>query len=131
MAAFSDYFANNIINHCIRNQAFTPPTTLYVALFTSTATTAELQAGVLTNEVVGGSYARQTITFAAASAGSTSNSGSVTWTNMPACTVTYAAIMDTLSSGHVLVFGALLTPRTILAGDTLALQASDIVVSFG
>ena len=57
MAEFTDFLENKIIDHMLRNQAYTPPTTVYVALFT-TATT---DAGGGT-EVSGGAYARQAVT---------------------------------------------------------------------
>lgn len=35
MANLSDYMENKIIDHMLRNQAYTPPATVYVALFTA------------------------------------------------------------------------------------------------
>ena len=35
MSAFSDYVENKLIDWMLRGQAFTPPATVYVALFTS------------------------------------------------------------------------------------------------
>lgn len=35
MSAFSDYYENKILDHMIRGQAFTVPTTVYLALFTA------------------------------------------------------------------------------------------------
>ena len=53
MAEFSDYLEDKIIDHILRAQAFTPPATIYVGLFTA----APSDAGGGT-EVSGGAYAR-------------------------------------------------------------------------
>ena len=54
MAEFSNFMENKIIDHMLRNQAYTPPATVYVALYTSDPTDADTG-----TEVSGGSYARQ------------------------------------------------------------------------
>lgn len=124
MAAISDYLENALINEVLRNVGYTPAATVYLALFT-TATT---DAGGGT-EATGGSYARQAITFSAASGGATSNSGAVSFTNMPAVTITHAAIMDASTSGNMLFHGALTASKTVGAGDTLTFAVGDIDVS--
>ena len=126
MAAISDYLENALINEVLRNVGYTPSATVYLALFT-TATT---DAGGGT-EVTGGSgpYARQAITFSAASGGATSNSGAVSFAGMPAATVTHAAIMDASTAGNMLFHGALSAPKIVGAGDTLTFAIGDIDVS--
>ena len=57
MSEFATYFENAIVN-LMRATSFTE-VNVYVALFTDSASPAELEAGTLTNEVSGGSYARQ------------------------------------------------------------------------
>lgn len=56
MSDLSDFFENKIGDHMLRNQAYTPPATVYVALFTAAT---GLEANNPTAEVAGGSYARQ------------------------------------------------------------------------
>ena len=41
MAEFSDFMENKIIDHMLRNQAYTPPATVYVALYTDDPTDAD------------------------------------------------------------------------------------------
>ena len=77
MSALSDYLENAIINHLLRNQAFTPPTTVYLALFTAN-TGLEADLGV-TGEVSGGAYARQTCALDAATTGATANASEITF----------------------------------------------------
>lgn len=124
MAALSDYLEAALLNEVLRNVGYTPPATVYLALFT-TATT---DAGGGT-EVTGGSYARQSITFSAASGGATSNSGAVSFSSMPAVTVTHAAIMDASTAGNMLFHGPLTASKTVGAGDTLTFAIGDIDVT--
>lgn len=121
MAALSDYLETALLNAVLRNTAYTSPATVYLALFT-TATT---DAGGGT-EVTGGSYARQSVAFAAPSAGTSTNSATVSFTGMPATTVTHAAIMSASTAGNMLFHGALTASKTVGAGDTLSFAAGDI-----
>ena len=128
MGAFSDYLENKIIDHTLRNTTFTAPATVYIALFTSTASNAQLEANTLTNEVTGGSYARQSAAFSAASGGSTSNTGTVTFSNLPATTLGYAAIMDASTAGNILYYVQLSAPVTVGAGDSFQINTSGFTV---
>lgn len=129
MAAFSDYLENELLDHVLSNAAFTSPTTVYVALFTDTATANELEAGTLTNEVSGGSYARQSAAFDVAASGATQNSASISFTDMPAVTVAFVAIMDANTAGNVLFHGALSANKTLNSGDTFTIATGDLDVS--
>lgn len=124
MAALSDYLEAALLNEVLRNVGYTPPATVYLALFTSATT----DAGGGT-EVTGGSYARQAVTFSAPSGGATENSGAITFTNLPAAAITHAALMDALTAGNMLFHGALNTPRTVGAGDSLTFAVGDIDAS--
>lgn len=130
MAAMTDYLENKIIDQIFRGQAYTFPTTLYVALFTANPT--DSAAGT---EVTGGSYARVAVvaslanfagtqsaastTASTGTTGTTSNNGTVTF---PAPTaswgvITGIAICDAASAGNQLFFGALTTSKTVNNGD--------------
>lgn len=124
MAALTDHLENALLNEVLRNVNYVPPATVYLALFT----TATSDAGGGT-EVTGGSYARQAVTFTAASGGATENSGSVTFTNMPGVTVTHAAIMDALTAGNMLFHGALSASQVVTAGASLTFAAGAIDAS--
>lgn len=52
------------------------------------------------NEVVGGSYARQPVTFGAASGGVATNSAQEEFTDMPAVTITHAGLWDAVTAGN-------------------------------
>lgn len=121
MAALTDYLENALLNEVLRNVGYTPAATVYLALFT----TATSDAGGGT-EVTGGSYARQAVTFTAASGGATENSGAITFTDMPAVTVTHAAIMDALTAGNMLFHGALSASQVVTAGASLTFAIGSV-----
>lgn len=123
-AAMSNYLANAVRDHVLRNTAYTSPTTVYLALFT-TATT---EAGGGT-EVTGGSYARQAITFAAGTLdGQADQSSSITFSNMPAATVTNAAVFDAVSAGNMLFHGRLPRQRIVAGGASIVLNSGDLKI---
>ncbi len=134
MAHFSDYYENKIIDHLLRNQAFTPPATIYVALFTADT---GLEANNPTAEVSGGAYARQAFTLVAASGGASSNSADIEFPEATANwgTITHIAIVDHLSNSNwgtdvnVLMWGPLAEAKTINTGDTLRINLGDLDVS--
>tara|TARA_R110002073_G_scaffold316964_2_gene490153 strand:- start:1514 stop:1897 length:384 start_codon:yes stop_codon:yes gene_type:complete len=82
-------------------------------------------------EVTGGSYVAQTIAFTTASSGAIENSGAISFTGMPAVTVVGIEIYDSAGSPKRLLYGALTSPRTVTAGDTVqfASGAIDITLS--
>lgn len=122
--AKSNYLENKILDHVLGNTPFTQPASLYVALFTSDP--GEAGGGT---EVTGGGYARQPIDFNAASGGSATSDGQVDFSNMPASTVTHMAIYDASTSGNLLYYGVLGSPKTIEAGNTATLADDDLTIS--
>jgi len=131
MSAASNYLETAIFNHVFRNSAYTPAATLYLGLFTSSASAADLEAGTLTNEVSGGSYARQTVTFSAPTNGAGSNSGSITFPTAGANwgTIRFVAVMDAASAGNVLWYAQLSSDVTINSGNTFQFNASSVTPS--
>lgn len=142
MPAFSNYLERAAMNHILaqgRAQTFTPPANLYVALFTSSGGLENNTAGEQT-EVSGGSYARQHLDGSAnyfvaiapgAADGATSNFADIVW---PTATgdwgnVTHVAIMDSGSSGNVLIWGALTSPKTIETGDQFKISANNLTLT--
>lgn len=120
----SDYLENKLLDHFLGTTAYTMPTPIYVALYT----VAPNDAGGGT-EVVGGSYARQTATFDAATSGATQNDTDIDFVNMPACTVVAIGIHDALTSGNLLVHGTLTANKSLDAGDTLRIATGDLDIS--
>jgi hypothetical protein len=126
MAEFTDFMENKIIDHMLRNQAYTPPSTLYVALFTSA--TADDGTGT---EVSGGAYARQAVTLDAAEEGASENSADITFPTATEDwgTVTHLALMDALTGGNMLMHSPLDASKTVNEGDTFKINAGALDVN--
>ena len=134
--SISNYLEAKILDHVLRNTAYTPASTVYLALHTTDP--GEDGSGA---EVTGGSgpYSRKSITFAAAQspAGTISMSAvthpsGIDFSGMPGCTVTHVALWDdTGASGHAgncLWSGALTSSRTVTAGDTLRITSLTVTL---
>jgi hypothetical protein len=146
----SNYLETKLLDHVLgegsRNYT---PTTLFVALFSNSgggAATA-LESGTnstsgSTNwgfyEINNGSYARQAVNFNAASSGSATNNGAVTFPQATADydsagsqgnTVTHIGIMDASTAGNVIFFGALSTSKTVTSGDVFQINDAAITIS--
>jgi hypothetical protein len=123
MSAASNYLENKLLDHALRygTAPYTGASTIYLALFVNTSGNAatNLEAGTLTDEVStsGTAYARQAVTFAAASSGSSATNATVTFPTATASfgTITHVAVMDgdTEGAGNVLFYGAVTTAKTI------------------
>lgn len=131
MAALSSYLANQVIDHMLRNQAFTPPATVYLALFIGAT---GLSTDAPTLEVTGAGYARQEITLSEASGGTSSNSAVI---NFPIAEadwgeITHVAIVDHETNDtwgtnvHVLTWAAVTDPQTVNTGMLLQVDAGAI-----
>jgi hypothetical protein len=133
MSEFSTYLENELYDHLFRAAAYTSPTTVYAALFTTTASLANLEAGTLTGEVSGNGYARTAITFGAPTDGLGENSAPVTF---PAAsggnwgTIRYMAIMDASTAGNVLTYTQLDADVVINNGNQFQFNTGNIDVDF-
>lgn len=125
MSSFTDYTEDAVLDHLFRNVALTSPTNVYLALFTSAPSDAG--GGV---EVTGAGYARQSITFGAASGGSISNTGAVSFTAVGGDfgTVTHVAIMDASTAGNMLAWDDI-TSAPVTDGDTINFAIGAITVT--
>jgi hypothetical protein len=124
MPALSTYAENAVVNALLRATNLTAPTTVYLALYTSNPTSADTG-----TELSGGNYARQPITFGPPSGGAVANSSDIgflvattIWGN-----ITHAAIRDAITSGHLLFYGSLVTPRYINIGDVIQFLTGNVV----
>jgi hypothetical protein len=93
-----------------------------------TAVGSDSAAGTL---VTGGSYAHQAMAMSAAVAASRNiqNSGTVSFTGMPAATVTSVEIYDGAGTNRK-AYGNLASSKTTQAGDTLSFAAGSVVVAY-
>jgi hypothetical protein len=137
MTAASNYLENKVLDHVLKNTAFSQPSSLYLALFITNGTTQQtsdrLEAGTLTDEVStsGTAYARKTVAFSAASSGTAATSGTVTFDAATASfgTVTHVAVMDAITAGNVLFYGTVTTSKTIDSGDTFKVSSGNLTIS--
>lgn len=125
--ALSDYAENSLLDHLLGVAPFTMPTTVFVALYTSSPTDAD-SGTELTGKAA---YARQEATFGSAAAGATSNEADIEFG--PAGedwgTVTHIGIRDAETGGNLLVWAALTTPKPIGIGDVFSILAGSLDVA--
>ena len=126
----SDYLETTWFNFSLRGSAFSSPTTVYLALYTSSPS--DSSAGTEVATAGGTSYVRQAITFGAPSNSSASNSGTVTfpiagasWGTIVAWAITDSA---TYGAGNQLYWGSMNTNRTINTGEQITFPTGQITV---
>lgn len=126
MSEMSNYLENALINVTLRATAFTAPTTIYVALYTTDPTDADTG-----TEVSGGSYARQSVTFAAPSNGASASNATVTFPTASASwgTVTHIGLRDALTTGNLLYHTPLDASKTIGSGDVFQITSGSLTVT--
>lgn len=126
MSEMSNYLENALINVTLRATAFTAPTTIYVALYTTDPTDADTG-----TEVTGGSYARQSVTFAAPSNGVSASNATVTFPTAGASwgTVTHIGLRDALTAGNLLYHTPLDASKTIGSGDVFQITSGSLTVT--
>ena len=122
MSSLTDFLELEMLDHVFGGSAYTAPSTLYVALFTSA--TSDAGGGT---EVSGNAYARQSIAFNTAAAGSTTNAASVEFPTATGSwgTITHVALFDASTSGNMLIHSALTASKTIASGDVFRFNAAD------
>lgn len=96
----------------------------YLALYTAAPT---VSGGG--TEVTGGSYARMALTFGTITAGAMSNTVAVTFTGLPASTITHFGIISASTGGTLKVFGALNSTAAVISGDQVQFPIGSITVN--
>ena len=128
MTAASNYLEDKVLNHVLTATAYTQPAARYLGLYTANT---GLETNSPSAEVSGGSYARQAVTFAAASSGSSATNATVTFPAASATwgTITHVAVLDASSAGNVLFWGAVTTSKLIESGDTFQVTSGNLTIS--
>jgi len=123
MAELSNYLENKLLDHVLRNESFTSPTTVYVGLFTS-----DPGDGNTGTEISGGSYARQVLNVTTATDGIVTSSADITFPQATAQwgAISHIGLLDSLTSGNLLMHTALTTTKTVESGDVLRISAGDL-----
>jgi hypothetical protein len=128
--AISDYLANELLDHMFRNEAYSQPASIFVAL--CTATPVDGDNGATISEPSGGSYARKEVNaWATASGGATENDSDFQFATSTATlgTLSHFALVDDLTNGNMLFFGALGTATPFTTGDYAKVLAGELVVT--
>jgi len=128
MSGFSDYLEDKVLDHVFGGNAYTAPTTLYVALYT----VAPSDTGGGT-EVSGGAYARQTGAFTVSGTNPTtaSNTAAIEYPTATADygTVVAVGILDASSSGNLLAYSTLDSSKVVSSGDVFRFNAGDLDIT--
>ena len=128
MAGFSDYLEDKVLEHVFGGNAYSAPSTLYVALYTVAPT--DTGGGT---EVSGGAYARQTAAFTVSGTNPTqaSNSAAIEYPTATANygTVVAVGIFDASSSGNLLAYANLTASKVVSTGDVFRFNAGDLDVT--
>jgi len=126
MSAMSDHLENEILDHILSVGSYTMPSAVYLGL--SVASMADDASGT---ELSGSGYARQAVTFSAASGGTTSNSGAITFPTATGSwgSVGYWSLWDAASSGNMLLHGSFSAAKSIASGDVLRVSAGDLDIT--
>ena len=128
MSGFSDYLEDKVLEHVFGGNAFTAPSTLYVALYT----VAPSDTGGGT-EVSGGAYARQTGAFTVSGTNPTTatNSAAIEYPTATANygTVVAVGILDASSSGNLLAYSTLDASKVVSSGDVFRFNAGDLDIT--
>lgn len=132
-----EYWSQKLLNQMFGGTAYTFPTTLYFALFSATPSVSATG-----TEATGTSYARaslacNTTNWPAISGTTTTITNNVAAT-YATCTdaagwssgvnMVAAGIMDALTAGNLLYWGALTTAKAVLNGDTAQFAIAAITV---
>jgi hypothetical protein len=124
----SNYLGNKLLDHVIGDDPYSPPGTVYIALYTSMPTPSTSG-----TEVAGGSYVRVAVTnnltnFPAASGKTKSNGTAITFPQATASwgAVVGVAVVDASTAGNILMFAQFASPRTVAINDTPSFNTNQL-----
>tara|TARA_A100001515_G_scaffold77065_1_gene61186 strand:- start:145 stop:558 length:414 start_codon:yes stop_codon:yes gene_type:complete len=136
MTAMSNYLENKLIDHLLRDTAFSAPAGMYVGLV-GAYSASELEAGTLSGELSGGSYARVSVKgdsnwSAGSTNGQTDNENNISFTTATGDWgyVSGLFLADASSGGNVILYGTLTTPKIVENGDQFVIAAGDLDITF-
>lgn len=132
MGSLSNYAELKLLDHVL-NTAYTPASTIYLALATADPTDAGT--GASANEVANsGSYARTAITFGSAASRRSTQNATVTFPQATGSwgTVTHWFIVDsaTYGAGNMLAYGSFAASKSIVSGNTPSVASSETYIEF-
>lgn len=125
--SFSNYLETELLDHVFANNAYTAPSTLYLALFTSNPADDASGTEVSTS---GTAYARQAVTFTVSGNTATTNAA-VEYSTATASfgTVSHVAVYDASTAGNMIAYAALTSSKTIDTGDVFRVPSGDLSIT--
>ena len=125
--SFSNYLETELLDHVFANNAYTAPSTLYLALHTATPDEDGSGTEVSTS---GTAYARQTVAFTV-TGNTATTSAAVEYATATANfgTVTHVGIWDASTAGNLIAYAALTSSKTIETGDVFRVPAGDLDIT--
>lgn len=123
--SFSNYLETEILDHVFGGNAYTAPSTLYLALYT--AAPGETGGGT---ECSGTDYARTAVTFTV-SGNEATNSAAVEFATAGNNwgTITHVGVFDALTAGNLMAYGTLTASKTVETGDVFRVPAGDLDIT--
>lgn len=128
MGSISNYLENKLLDHILKNSAYTPPANIYVAL--SKADPGDDASGL--DEPSGGGYARAACnSWGAAFQRVIQNSVSVVFPTATGDwgTITHIALYDAITGGNMLAHAQLSVSKTVNTGNVLSIPSEAIAVT--
>ena len=125
--SFSNYLETEVLDHVFGGNAYTAPSTLYLALHT--ASPAEDGSGTEVS-TSGTAYARQTVTFTVS--GNTATTDAVVEYSTATAsfgTVTHVGIWDASTAGNLIAYAALTSSKAIDTGDVFRVPTGDLDIT--
>lgn len=129
--SYSDYLELKVLDHLLGLTSYTPPATLYVALYTSAPSD-----GGGGTEISGNGYARVAVTnnatnWPAASGGQKSNGTAITFSVATGSwgTVVAFGLFDASTGGNLLMWATLGTSKAISSGQAAQFPIGALVVA--
>jgi len=122
----SYYFDNAVLNAALLNVAYPTPTSVWVALYT---TSPDPTGGG--SEVSGGGYLRIQATFVTPADGAVSNTADITYPVATSAwgTITSFAILDAPTAGNILYYGTLSASRIVQQNDQIKFPLGQLTVT--
>jgi hypothetical protein len=136
LVQMSNFLENELLDHAFNNLAYTPPASLWIALFTSSTA---LESNTQTNEVGGVGYVRVEVggatgrSFTVAAARASENNEDWEFANPGAGgwgTVVAMAVVDASTGGQILMYSDLTVSRSIAANDYVVFTTGQVQFSF-
>jgi len=137
MTAMSNYMENKLIDHICRDTAWAQESGLYVGLV-GAYSAADLEAGTITAEISGNAYARVSVKgnanwSAGGTSGLTDNESDIEFTTAAGGDWGYVSglfLSNAATTGDVILYGALTTPKIVEDGDQFVISAGDLDITF-